>query len=297
MKFNLNQVNEDNFNSESCVYGQYEGWRGKSPHTDLSDATMFFGFRLPTEREWEYANKKLGIKQSANQPEPSNRPQHPFGKEYFLLSWGRILEIDVLGMNYQEDKFIQKLYYNIDTCLPKEAWQEGVKDLYRIISDYPTDTYGVINMQGGVSEWLLDEYQDKADTTSNWIQVMKHGGFETQNAIRIAPEDFFHNKDSLGRMQSFRMMGMDQNGVPHHVSHQPYGNIRLRVVKGGDENNPGNQRKALDENKFGSNIGFRCVLPYTGAPVHKGYKVNWDEPLPKSAYFKPDLWKKINKKR
>ena len=297
LKFDLSPSNANNFNSESCVFGQYEGLRGKSPSTDLSDATMFFGFRLPTEGEWEYANKKLGVKQSANQPQPFKRPQYPFGKEYFLLQWGRALEIDEVEINYKKDKFIQKLYYNIDTCLPKEAWQDGVNDLYRIISEYPTDTYGIINMDGGVKEWLLDEYSVKIDTVSNWLQVMKHGGFETQNNIKHHPDHFFIQKDSMGRMQSFRMMGMDQNGVPRLVSHQPYGNKRLRVVKGGDENNPSMQRMALDENKFGSNIGFRCVLPYTGAPVHKGYKVNWDESLPKSAYFKPDLWKKINMKR
>ena len=42
-----------------------------------------------------------------------------------------------------------------------------------------------------------------------------------------------------------------------------------RVIKGGEITH-------LEGGKSSNKIGFRCVLPFTGAPVLKDYKVKWE---------------------
>lgn len=48
-----------------------------------------------------------------------------------------------------------------------------------------------------------------------------------------------------------------------------------RLVKGGTWKNPGKQRMPLAETESNVEVGFRVVLPYTGLPVNKKYKVKW----------------------
>ncbi len=49
-----------------------------------------------------------------------------------------------------------------------------------------------------------------------------------------------------------------------------------RVVKGGTWQNPdAKTRMPLAQNKYSTNIGFRCVMAYTSMPVKPNYKVKW----------------------
>jgi formylglycine-generating enzyme len=49
-----------------------------------------------------------------------------------------------------------------------------------------------------------------------------------------------------------------------------------RVVKGGTWREPdGKSRRPMQQDSASPNVGFRCVMTYTGLPVKPGYKVKW----------------------
>ncbi|MEM6722596.1 MAG: hypothetical protein AAF598_01090, partial [Bacteroidota bacterium] len=48
-----------------------------------------------------------------------------------------------------------------------------------------------------------------------------------------------------------------------------------RTIRGGTNQNPGNQRSKLQETKASFDVGFRCVMAVPKVPVRKGYKVKW----------------------
>src|SRR6185369_8926981 len=65
LRVNPNQVNEDNFNTDAYLSGQYEGLvksdlHDYNPNKDTrkvrtEDGILLPKYRLPTEAEWEYA--------------------------------------------------------------------------------------------------------------------------------------------------------------------------------------------------------------------------------------------------
>ncbi|CAG5086604.1 SUMF1/EgtB/PvdO family nonheme iron enzyme [Parvicella tangerina] len=136
---NPNQINEDNFNTEAFLTGQYvSGIRDENMLSDLNpyrekrlvrweDGILLPSYRLPTEVEWEYA-ASAGVTLDKKTEKKINQTLTHFGQF-------------VNPLYNKEDSF------NAYSVLPVDAY-------------IPND-FGIYNLSGNVSEWVADTYLER----------------------------------------------------------------------------------------------------------------------------------------
>lgn len=191
----INQVNEDNFNTDAYLFGQYEsgkrieGIPDFHPNRDFRNVRMEDGillprYRLPTEAEWEYA--AYGLIGNALGERIIERRLWPWNGHAL-----RNPEEKFIGMmlaNYKRGRgdnmgIAGKLNDNADITAPVHSY-------------WPND-YGLYNMAGNVSEWVMDVYrplshEDKTDFRSFRGNVFKNWVKDEDGLIA--------EKDSLGKI-------------------------------------------------------------------------------------------------
>ncbi len=294
----MRYVNENIFNTEAYYINQFVFGNAKEHlFNSFNTGVSFTGFRLPTETEWENARKMQLETPSGLKKYPKQYPLHPFGEGYFMLMWGDYYSkypvhrlygghMATCCYNYTGEQFYDaKTFINYKTL--KGSFEKidynpdqvalGLDSVFRSIYDYPLNAYGLINLDGGVKEWLLDTFAQQP-VYAHWQDVMKRGGFNTENTVLYDADGNISEKDSLGHLP-FRFIGLDHKGDPRPIAWYPTNGSGYRVVKGGTWDKPGYYRAAMKGDSSATNVGFRCVLPYTGAPVIKGGMVNWDKPF------------------
>jgi len=395
LNFNPEQKDEDNFNTDAYLCGQYQGdvrrnlpsLSGGERPVLLNDNVLFTGFRLPTAQEWDY----LSQQDFTNSKKRKIKSNHIFGKDYYTLKWGRIL-----GKG-------QSSYHGSNDFLPIGMRNYPINNI-DLSEDREETTHlkdalsknQVVNIKGGVREWVIDEYKENtSNTKSHWTEVMKNSGIPINNGL-VDENGRFVEKDSLGKMNNFRFVDFDKNGKAYQVAR--YTNVlihiqekikrlqrekrsherrlknspieeefsqlkmetskkqielqidrlkkqlksieihpdednysynsrlntirndiykleyqykevekyqdreaskkrvkeinetlitakkelkkpkaRIRIIKGGTNQTPGDEVNYLLETESAPDVGFRCILPYTGAPVNKSLKVKWGE--------------------
>lgn len=157
-KHNPNQVSDDNFSTDAYLLGLYEGakakdglpWKGpNSPgyrNVKMEDGILLPRYRLPTEAEWEYAaygliGNSLGENILERRQWPWNghavrNPEEKYvGSMLANFKRGRGDNMGIAG----------RLNDNADVTAP-------------VYSYWPND-YGLYNMAGNVSEWVMDVYR------------------------------------------------------------------------------------------------------------------------------------------
>lgn len=205
---NPNQIAEDNFNTQAYLKGQYEGekrkdglpWDGpNSPgyrNVKMEDGILLPNYRLPTEAEWEYAaygliGNSLGenIIERRQWPWNGHAVRNP-NEDYigeFLANFkrGRGDNMGVAG----------KLNDNGDITTP-------------VYSYWPND-YGLYNMAGNVSEWVMDVYRPLTFEDVDDFRPFRGNVFKKY----ARDEDgYMLPKDSLGRMQKVEITPEDAAG-------------------------------------------------------------------------------------
>lgn len=294
------QFDDNNFNTEAYLYGQYSpsykkvlSDNGQERQVQFSDGILFTGFRLPTLSEWQMAKRMEVEPPVSSSSKPIMSSKHIFGDEYYPL----VLEN---RSGYGDEYYgIESAIWSYETDFKNLEFGsvagnvDSVSQVFAtMILNYPKKAYGPVNMDKGVSEWLLNGSEDPK---ASWFQAYKKSGFKTYKEAAVLQWDgTMYNKDSIGRMR-FRMIGVDGFGyipIGHKCVHET---IRVRdtiiipdsLGSGMDSmdvpkyhqrlimNSSTGQLDSLPENKWRNDVGFRCILPYTGAPVRKGFKVKW----------------------
>lgn len=304
LKMNPDQVNEDNFNTEAYLAGQYEGLV-KNDLIDLNpagqgtrkvrieDGILLPKYRLPTEAEWEFA--ALGLIGNAIYERIVERRLYPWN--------GHVMRTDM-------DKNLGDMVANFkrgrgDNMGVAGALNDAADIPAPIYSFWPND-YGLYNMAGNVAEWVMDAYRPLSGEDMSDFNPFRGNVFKKK---ALDDEGNIAEKDSLGHIiwedvtkeeaadrRNYRQadninyldgdftssITTDWFGNPSdslNVSKDMYDysntsmiNDKVRVYKGGSWNDRAyylvaGTRRYLDEALSTDYIGFRCAMTRVGSPV------------------------------
>jgi gliding motility-associated lipoprotein GldJ len=191
------QTGEDNFNTDAYLAGQYESGKNIEGLPDFSpngtgyrrvqmeDGILLPKYRLPTEAEWEYAaygliGNSLGERVIERRLWPWNghavrNPEEKYiGSMLANFKRGRGDYMGVAG----------KLNDNASITAPVYAY-------------WPND-YGLYNMAGNVSEWVMDVYRPLNSEDNSDLNAFRGNVYKK---LKVDEEGYVEEKDSLGHLQ------------------------------------------------------------------------------------------------
>ncbi len=293
LRLNPNQINEDNFNTEAYLAGQYEGLvksdlmdlnpssgANGSRKVRLEDGIFLPEYRLPTEAEWEYA----ALAQIGNTiyERVTDRRQYPWN--------GHIVR-------NKDEKYKGQMMANFKRSRGDNMGTAGFlndnADIPAPVHSYWPNDYGLYNMGGNVNEWVKDVYRPLSPEDKSDFNPYRGNVFETQQRDE---EGQIIEKDTLGRIPSravtpeenvdrrnytfsdnINFLDGDEEEIKYDFGATSLINDRARVYKGGSWRDraywlsPGT-RRFTDENQSTNDLGFRCAMTRVGSPVGLGTK-------------------------
>lgn len=301
LKTNPNQSGEDVFRTETYINGQYDGTPGKRRMADLdpnsggkrnanyADGILLPNYRLPTEAEWEYA----AYGNVGNNPEPRTKRRR--GEEVItdrnVYPWSAKEGTRYGLRNEYQGEFLGNTFRAGGDAMGVAGGLNDNADIPAPVYSYKPNAYGLYNMAGNVSEWVLDTYRPNSHQDANEFRPFRGNVYETYK--RLAEDNTLEEKDSLGRLQRrymtdeemqsrFRMQmrsadlrgAFDGDSISNYV--YKYGENTLvnddsKVIKGAswaDRSywmSPGT-RRYMQANQGSSTVGFRCVMDRLGSP-------------------------------
>jgi sulfatase modifying factor 1 len=254
----------------------------------MEDGIMLPKYRLPTEAEWEFA--AYGLIGNTVSERIVEKRNYPWNGNYVRTDENRFYGSFM-------DNFMRAPgdYMGVAGNLNDGA------DVPAPAGSYFPNDYGLYNMAGNVSEWVLDVYRPMTYMDVSSLHPFRGNVFQTQE--RDA-EGFLAEKDSLGHMKyrevtpaeamnrkNYRkadninyldgdyqsLTDVDWKNAPDTNTTNlmyAYGvtsliTDRARVYKGGSWQDPAyylspGARRYLDENEASSAIGFRCAMTRVG---------------------------------
>ncbi len=302
-KLDLQQTPDNNFNTDAYLAGQYSGiikreLKDLNPAAGakatrivkLEDGILLPKFRLPTEAEWEYA--AYALQGNTFDERIVERRVYPWNGSN--VRSGRSEYMGEMMANFQRGRGD---YMGVAGYL-----NDGADYTTNVYSYFPND-YGLYNMAGNVSEWVMDVYRTLTLEDAEGLNAFRGNVYK----VKERDEDgYIAEKDSLGRIR-YRDVTVEENAnrrnyqkadninyrdgdyasaivdnwleVPEGMENTSalsydYGNTSLisdkaRVVKGGSWKDraywlsPGT-RRYYQQNQSAEWIGFRCAMTKVG---------------------------------
>lgn len=306
LKMDPSQANEENFNTEAYLAGQYEGLV-KNDLIDLDpsgqgtrkvrmeDGILLPKYRLPTEAEWEYAS--LGLIGNTIYERVVERRLYPWN--------GHILRTD---MDKNLGDFITNFKRGRGDNMGVAGNLNDAADIPAPVLSYWPNDYGLYNMAGNVAEWVMDVYRPLSMEDISDFNPYRGNIFQTDSTD---DEGSIAEKDTLGKIikrnvriqeaanrRNYRKAdninyldgdwtsllsdGIDwlereddslsSSSRMYDYSITSMINDDSRVYKGGSWNDRAyflvaGTRRCLDEALATDYIGFRCAMTRVGSPI------------------------------
>ncbi len=304
LKKNVNQVNEDVYNSETYVADQYLGEAGNKRRADLNpsgadrrndnyaDGLLLPNYRLPTEAEWEYAalglidkNPKPGSSRRRGEEALTDRSAYPWGDPRSTRAQAQAPGTQGMFLaNYKRSNgdYMGTVGGRNDNAAPTAP-----------IDAYAPNAFGLYNMAGNVNEWVLDVYRPNSHQDVNDFRPYRGNEFyknayeddltltekdEWGNLVKkpIDSTDWeprYHTDWASNDVRSYLDGTGDstgQNGFYYDYGKTTLINDNSRVYKGGSWNdgrywlNPGT-RRFMNSTHGSMTVGFRCAMDRLGS--------------------------------
>ncbi|MEZ4999470.1 MAG: SUMF1/EgtB/PvdO family nonheme iron enzyme [Bacteroidales bacterium] len=304
LSFDPNQVNENNFNTEAYLAGQYEGVVNQNlPSIDpnaeerrvmLEDGILLPRYRLPTEAEWEFAAYSL---------KGNTFEERVFERRIYPWDGHNVRNSNQKNRGAFMANFVRG---RGDMMGVAGSLNDNGSITVEVKSYWPND-YGLYCMAGNVNEWVSDVYRPLSAEDVDGFNPYR-GNVYTD--LKRDANGNLLTKDELGRMQvdtvrdadvanrynyqkgdyrnymdgdklSSIQVSKDWSGAGDFNSNDMYIqneneyfsliNDNVRVIKGGSWKdraywlNP-STRRFLDQEAARDDLGFRCAMIRVGSP-------------------------------
>ncbi len=259
----------------------------------MDDGILNMSYRLPTEAEWEYAAYGV-LDQNPAPRKREGKAGEELTQNQQVYSWSH--NPNGLRDNRRgswQGKFLANFKRGSGDNMGVAG---GLNDRAAIpgnIKSFYPNAFGLYNMSGNVSEWVLDVYRPMTPYDGQDFNYFRGNKF--QQYYKNASGEY--ERDSLGRLKKTDISDEEvknrrnyqRNNVINYMDGDSasgasygYGITTLisdesRVIKGGSWNDraywlsPGSRRH-LEEFQAASTVGFRCAQTYLGPPEGPGFK-------------------------
>lgn len=213
-EWNPNQINEDNFNTEAYLAGQYESGKRVDGVIDLNpnneyrnvrmeDGVLLPQYRLPTEAEWEYA--ALGLIGNTIDELITDRKLYPWNGH---------------AVRNADPKYLGQILANFKRGRGDNMGVAGklndAGDITTPVYMYWPNDYGLYNMAGNVSEWVMDVYRPLSFEDVEDFRPFRGNIFKT----KVLDEDGnIAEKDSLGRIR-YREVDPEKDNLAERLNYR-----------------------------------------------------------------------------
>lgn len=199
LQWDYNQVNEENFNTEAYLAGQYIGMvrdnlYDYNPNNDerrvkIEDGIFLPRYRLPTEAEWEFA--AYGLIGNSSEERIIERRLYPWNGHVTRMNPDG-LEPEQVGM------FMANFVRGRGDYMGTAGGLNDKADITTDVRKYWPNDYGLYCMVGNVNEWVMDVYRPMTMEDMEEFRGFRGNVFETQERDM---EGLVQEKDTLGKIQ------------------------------------------------------------------------------------------------